>query len=162
MKTNNHYERAFRHLLQQKSITHVAVNESHRSAFAQVHLKSFDFIAYLPDQNNLIVDVKGRKARRGKRDWLFDPWVTEQDVEAMGKWQEIFGKRFSAAFIFAFWLGDFDKVELFESVRYEDRFYRFYAIYLDDYKRYLKPRSSRWQSVTIPRAVFRELAWEID
>ncbi len=159
MKSNNHYEHAFRELLQQKKISYVEVNEAHRTAFADVKLKSFDFIVYLPDKRNLIVDVKGRKARPGKKNnWIFDPWVTLEDIEALSKWQVIFGETFIATFVFAFWLSDNNNVTLFEPFELHNRFYRFSAIYLDDYRRYIKSRSQRWNTVTIPKAAFVELS----
>jgi hypothetical protein len=84
MKSNNHYELAFREMLRQRKISYVEVNEAHRSSFANVQLKSFDFIVYLTDKRNLIVDIKGRKAKPGKKkDWLFDPWVTQEDIKSL-------------------------------------------------------------------------------
>jgi hypothetical protein len=162
MKRNNHYELAFEHLLRTRKLPYVAVNEAHRSAFAQVDLKSFDFIVYLPDKRNLIVDIKGRKARPGKKDWCFDPWVGREDLETLTTWQTIFGKSFAASFIFAFWLSDPGSVDLFEPFRFREQYYRFYAIYLDDYRDYIRTRSDGWGTVTIPHEVFKELAWNLD
>ncbi|MFA5865196.1 MAG: HYExAFE family protein [Phycisphaerae bacterium] len=162
MKLHNHYESAFQNLLQQRALPYVGVDEAHRAAFAQVQLKSFDFIVYLPHQRNLLVDIKGRKAQPGKQDWLFDPWVGREDIEALSTWQEIFGNSFAAAFVFVFWLSDFNRIELFEPFKFREQYYRFYAIYLDDYRQYIKPRSSRWDTITIPRGVFQELAWNLD
>ena len=162
MKKGNHYESAFQNLLDQRALPYVAVNENHRAAFAEVKLKSFDFLVYLPSQRNLLVDIKGRKSKPSKNDWLFDPWVGREDIDALENWQEIFGKSFAAAFVFAFWLCDFNHVQMFEPFRYQDHYYRFYAIYLDDYKKYMKPRSAKWNTITIPRGVFHELAWDLD
>jgi hypothetical protein len=162
MKKDNHYESAFEHLLRQRALPYVAVNEAHRSAFAQAELKSFDFLVYLPKQRNLIVDIKGRKAKPGKKGWLFDPWVGEEDIGALTSWQEIFGKEFAAVFVFAFWLSDLNHVEMFEPFQFRDQYYRFYAVYLDDYRDYLRPRSTSWNTVTVPRDVFRELGWNLN
>ncbi len=162
MKRDNHYESAFETLLRQRALPYVAVNEAHRAAFAQMELKSFDFIVYLPRQRNLLVDIKGRKAKPGKKDWLFDPWVSREDIEALATWQEIFGKSFAATFVFAFWLSDFNHINMFEPFQFREQYYRFFAIYLDDYRHYVKSRSPRWQTLTIPRKVFHELAWNVD
>ena len=162
MKKANHYEAAFEHLLRERKLPYVAVNEAHRAAFAQADLKSFDFMVYLPNQRNLIVDIKGRKAKAGKRGWRFDPWVGREDVETLSAWQEIFGKSFAATFIFAFWLSDLGAVEMFEPFQFREQYYRFYAIYLDDYRDYIRKRSDGWGTVTIPHAVFKELAWNLD
>lgn len=162
MKVDNHYEAAFQHLLQGRALPYVAVDEARRAAFAAVDLKSFDFIVYLPNQRNLLVDIKGRKAKAGKKDWLFDPWVSRGDVEGLRAWQEIFGKSFAATFVFGFWLSDFNRVAMFEPFRFRDQYYRFYAIYLDDYCHYARARSPKWDTLTIPRKVFHELAWDVD
>ncbi len=163
MKSNNHYEIAFREFLRQKKIPYVQVDESHRSAFAQVKIKSFDFIVYPNDKRNLLVDVKGRKAKPAKKgDWLFDPWVGREDIDALEVWQKVFGEEFSACFIFAFWLSDNNSVSLFEPFEFCDRYYRFSMIYLDDYRAYIKTRSEKWNTITIPRAVFSELAIDVN
>jgi hypothetical protein len=162
MKRDNHYELAFEQLLRQRSLPYVAVDEVHRAAFADVNLKSFDFIVYMPDRRNLLVDIKGRKAHPSKTDWSYDPWITQEDIDALTTWQGVFGKSFAAVFVFAFFLEDLGRVNLFEPFKFRDRYYRFYAIYLDDYRDYVKPRSQRWDTVTIPREVFRELAWNLD
>lgn len=162
MKRDNHYERAFEALLRGRGLPYVAVDEAHRAIFAQVELKSFDFIVYLPRQRNLLVDIKGRKARPGKKDWLFDPWVSGEDIEALSAWQEIFGGSFAATFVFSFWLSDFNHIDMFEPFQFREQYYRFYAIYLDDYRHYAKSRSPRWKTLTIPRGVFHELAWNVD
>ena len=153
---------AFEHLLRRRALPYVAVNEAHRAAFADVQLKSFDFIVYLPAQRNLIVDIKGRKSRPGRKDWLVDPWIGREDLDALGSWQQIFGPSFAAVFVFAFWLSDFNRIEMFEPFRFQDQYYRFYAVYLDDYRHYAKTRSPRWNTLTLPRKVFRELAWDLD
>ncbi len=161
MKSNNHYELAFREMLRQRKISYVEVNEAHRSSFANVQLKSFDFIVYLPDKRNLIVDIKGRKAKPGKKkDWLFDPWVTQEDIKSLETWQHIFGETFCTSFVFAFWLSERNSVSLFESFELNDRYYRFLAIHLNDYRQYMKTRSQKWKTVTIPRATFTELAFD--
>ncbi len=162
MKSNNHYELAFREMLQRQNISYVEVNEAHKSAFANVKLKSFDFIIYLPQKNNLIVEVKGRKSKPSpKHSWLFDPWVSSEDIHALKKWQYIFGNTFQACFIFAFWLSDNQKaITLSDSFEHKSRFYKFYGIYLDDYCKYAKTRSTRWNTVTIARTAFLEYAFD--
>ncbi|NLX04674.1 MAG: HYExAFE family protein [Phycisphaerae bacterium] len=162
MKRSNHYEAAFEHLLRERALPYVAVDEAKRALLANTQLKSFDFVLYLPERRNLLIDVKGRKAAGGKRRWSFDPWVNRSDLEALATWQEVFGDGFRAAFAFAFWLSDLDQVGLFETFTFRERYYRFYVVYLDDYRPYLRQRSDRWDTVTIPREVFGRLAFEFD
>jgi len=162
MRRSNHYEAAFEHLLRTKGIPYVAVDEAKRALFSSIDLKSFDFIVYLPGRRNLLIDVKGRKAKGGKRRWSFDCWISQSDLNAMTDWQQVFGTDFAVAFTFAFWLAEVDNVSLFENFEYRSRYYRFFAVYLDDYRPYIRRRSDRWNTVTIPWAVFKEIAIEFD
>ena len=162
MRRSNHYEAAFEHLLRGKALPYVAVDEAKRALFASVELKSFDFVVYLPGKRNLLIDIKGRKARPSRRGWYFDCWITRSDLEALGAWEEVFGEQFAAAFVFAFWLADPDRVGLFDTFRFHSRAYRFLTVYLDDYRHYVRRRLDRWDTVTIPQSAFRELAFEFD
>lgn len=162
MRRNNHYEAAFEHLLRTRGLPYVPVDEARRALFASADLKSFDFVVYLPDRRNLLIDVKGRRARHGPRGWQYDCWVSRGDLDALATWQEVFGRDFAAALVFAFHLADPDAVGLFEPFAFRNRHYRFYAAYLDDYRPYVKPRSASWDTVTIPRKVFKEIAFDFN
>lgn len=162
MRKRNHYEAAFEQFLRSKALPCIAVDQVKRSMFASVDLKSFDFIVYLPHRRNLIVDVKGRKARVGKQAWLGDCWVSRVDIEAMSRWQHVFGGEFTAALVFAFWLTDLAQVPLFDVFEFHGRYYQFFAVYLDDYRRHARNRSAKWDTVTIPRSVFSAVAVEFD
>ncbi len=162
MKRSNHYEAAFEHFLRTRGLPYVAVDEAKRALFATIEMKSFDLIAYLPGRRNLLIDVKGRKARGGTRNWSFDPWITLDDLDALSAWQEVFGDGFEASFVFAFWLGDVSNVNMFEGYYFRGRYYRFFAVYLADYRHYVRQRSQRWGTVTVPRGVFRDIAFEFD
>jgi len=162
MQRSNHYEAAFEHFLRTRALPYIAVDQAKRAIFASIDLKSFDFVAYLPGQRNILIDVKGRKAKGGKRRWSFDCWITRSDLEAMGAWQEVFGKDFVGAFVFAFWLANMDNVNLFDGFRFRDRYYRFFVVYLDDYRLYVRTRSDRWKTVSIPREAFENIAIKFD
>lgn len=162
MKRSNHYEAAFEQFVREKGLTCIAVDEAKRAIFGAVELKSFDFIAYVPGMGNssrsLLIDIKGRKARGTKRGWSFDCWVSQSDIEALDTWQHVFGGGFAATLVFAFWLSDLEHVDLFEPFEFRNRYYRFLAVPLDDYRRHLRPRSARWNTVSIPRSIFKTIA----
>ncbi len=62
-----HYEAAFEAFLRERGIPCVAVDEAKKALFATAKLKSFDFVVYSKTGPNLLVDVKGRQARRESR-----------------------------------------------------------------------------------------------
>jgi len=158
MRRSNHYEAAFEDLLRAKGLPYVAVDETKRALFASARLKSFDFLVYLPDRPNLLVDVKGRKARGGRRAWSFDAWVGREDLDALKRWEEVFGPGFSAVLVFAFELANLEHVSLFEAYHFRGGYYRFFLLSLADYLAHCRPRSAKWRTSVVPRAVFRRLA----
>ena len=163
-----HYEAAFEDYLRSGGIPYVAVDEAKRSAFADVALKSFDFLVYSESGANLIVDVKGRKfpdtaatgGRRAGKAW--ENWVTRDDVDGLGQWQSIFGGDFVSVLVFAYWLqgpADRSPFEVIHSFR--ERTYAFVGISLDEYVKLSRPRSSRWQTRAVPSEVFSRHAREL-
>ena len=157
----NHYEQAFRNWLIDNRIAHVAVDEHKRAAFGHSKIKGFDFLLYPPDANAIITEVKGRKFRGTSFEKLsgFDCWVTADDVESLSQWREIFGREHLAVFVFAYRLEkidvDYDGREIYD---FAGSRYVFFAVSLDDYRRFMKLRSPKWRTVTLPAAAFRKCA----
>ena len=158
-----HYEAAFEDYLRSRGLPYVAVDEAKRAVFGAVSLKSFDFVVYSSDRQNLLVDVKGRKfpdaipgAKRGAgKAW--ENWITRQDVEGLFEWERVFGEDFCATLVFAYWLqgppgrAPFEDVHLFRS-----RHYAFAAMPLGQYVTLARPRSRKWETLSIPSATFAE------
>ncbi len=162
MDRNNHYEAAFEAWLQSERLCYVAIDESRRSVLDGGSIKSLDFVVYGPAGARLVVDVKGRrfpsgKAGRQRRVW--ESWSMREDVDALARWAERFGPGYQGLFVFAYHilpgvvLSD-DTEGLFVWRR---RRYLLRAVDVEDYRRHLRVRSPRWDTVCLPRAVFREL-----
>lgn len=175
-----HYEQAFEHYLQQCRLPYVAVDQAKKAVFADVRLKSFDFIVYGRQSRCFLVDVKGRKFPRSqfeKGRWGQN-WVTADDVDGLMRWQEIFGGDYVALFVFAYWLCDdwhgracmagpprdrptgprASSSNLFETVfNHGQRDYFFAGVQLDAYRRHMKPRSPKWRTVYVPARHFGQL-----
>lgn len=156
-----HYEVAFEQYLRSKEIPYVAVDEAKRAldkAYPPVSLKSFDFVVYSQRGPNLLVDVKGRK-HSGRSSKSLENWVTQNDVDSLVQWEKIFGSGFEGAFAFLYWCEvqppDALFLEVFES---GERWYALLAISLADYRKHLKSRSQRWDTVNIPAAQFAKLS----
>jgi hypothetical protein len=163
MQRRFHYEQAFEHYLRANAIPYVAVDEARRAIMGQSgpwgeasRLKNFDFVVYSEAGPNLLVDVKGRKLS-GKRASAFQNWVTADDVDHLGKWEDIFGKGFVAAFAFLFWCDAAPPDALFHEVfEYDKRWYAVLAITLEDYRTHMRPRSVKWETVNQPAKAFRD------
>ncbi len=77
----------------------------------------------------------------------------------MAKWQEVFGTAHLAVFVFTYRIEnidvDFDGRDTYE---FDANRYVFFAVKLDDYRRFMKRRSPKWQTVTLPADKFRKCA----
>jgi len=164
-----HYEAAFEDYLRARGWPYVAVDESKKAIFASVSLKSFDFLVYSASGPNLLVDVKGRKfpdtsvkgRKRGQtRAW--ENWITREDLEGLTAWENVFELDFRAVLVFAYWLQGPPQRAPFQDVHlFRQRYYAFVAMTLQDYKRLAKPRSTKWQTLTMPAGEFSRQAKDV-
>ena len=157
----NHYERAFENWLIDNRIQYIAVDDQKRAAFGRSKIKSFDFLLYPRNQQIIIAEVKGRKFKGTSFAKLtgFECWVTTEDIAGLAKWQEVFGTAYLAVFVFTYRIEnidvDFDGRDTYE---FDANRYVFFAVKLDDYRRFMKRRSPKWQTVTLPADKFRKCA----
>lgn len=156
---DNHYEAAFEEYIRQLRIPYIAVEEAKRALFAEVRLKSLDFIVYSPQGRNLLVDVKGRRFPSGaKHGRLWENWSTAEDVESLERWQQVFGPDFRSVLVFAY---NIERPELGQ--RFADRLshrgreYGFVGVALEDYREHMHVRSPRWGTVAMSGGKYREL-----
>ena len=157
----NHYEQAFGNWLIDNRIQYISIDEHKRAAFGRSKIKSFDFLLYPRNQKVIIAEVKGRKFKGTSFVKLagFECWVTTEDVEGLSRWQGIFGPEHTAAFVFAYKIEnidvDFDGRGIFD---FDGSRYVFFAVKLDDYRKFMKRRSPKWQTITLPADKFRQCA----
>lgn len=157
----NHYERAFENWLIDNHIQHICVDDSKRLAFGRSKIKSFDFLLYPRNQQTIIAEVKGKlfKGTNFAKLAGFECWVTAEDITGLTKWQEIFGQDHLAAFVFAYKIDkidvDFDGRSVYD---FDANKYIFFAVRLNDYCKFMKRRSPKWQTVTLPADKFRQCA----
>jgi len=136
------------------------VDEKKRAVFGRTNLKSFDFLLTLNSQQ-IIAEVKGRKFKGTSFAKLtgFECWVTADDIDGLLRWQEVFGDGHIAVFIFAYKIEkidvDFDGREVYD---FGNDKYIFFCIKLDDYRSFMKLRSPKWRTVTLPAEKFRKYA----
>lgn len=159
------YETAFMDYLAALAIPYVPANEIGHSVFRGARLKSFDFLVYPRGDRRWIVDIKGRRfpygSARSKRYW--ENWVTQGDLDGLAEWQAVFGPEFEARLVFAYFLeGPPERWPVAIPHRFEGGDYAFLSVRLDDYQQHCQVRSPKWQTVTVPRETFRQIARPLD
>ncbi|MHC4455871.1 MAG: HYExAFE family protein [Planctomycetota bacterium] len=157
----NHYERAFENWLIDNSIQYEVVDEHKRAAFGRSNIKSFDFLLYPPNQQIIIAEVKGRTFKGNTLAKLagLECWVTAEDIDGLTGWQRVFGPGHIAVFVFAYRIEnidvDFDGRDFYD---FDSNRYIFFAVKLDDYRKFMKRRSPKWKTVTLSADKFRQCA----
>ena len=163
-----HYDAAFEDYLRAKGWPYVAVDEAKKAIFGGASVKSFDFLVYSSSGANLLVDVKGRKfpdgvrgrQRGASRAW--ENWITRQDVEGLREWEKVFGPDFVAVLVFAYWLQGPPQRSPFADVHvFRQNHYAFVGIRLADYAAAARPRSAKWQTLSMPSPEFSHRAADI-
>ena len=160
----NHYERAFGNWLIDNRIQYIAVDEQKRAALGRSRIKSFDYLLYPHNGQIIVAEVKGRAFKGTSFAKLtgFECWVTTDDVDGLTRWREVFGPSHTAVFIFAYRIEnidvDFDGRDVYD---FDAGRYIFFCIKLDDYRRFMKVRSPKWQTITLPSDKFRLCAVQI-
>lgn len=153
-----HYEAAFEDYLRRRGLPYIAVDEAKKALFAGAKLKSFDFVVYRPNGNNLLVDVKGRKLNPAAGT-SFQNWTTREDIDDLRQWQEIFGDGFTAMFLFMYlWPDRPETSPMKEMFLHHHHWYGTLGITVADYRECMKPRSEAWGTVHLPVKDFRRLA----
>jgi hypothetical protein len=161
----NHYELAFENWLIDNNIKYTSIDEHKQPTFINGKIKSFDFLVYPPDKLIIIAEVKGRKFTGISLEKMtgFECWVTAEDVNGLVKWQEILGSAYQAVFIFVYLIKnidvDFNGVDVFD---FNSDRYIFFTVKLDDYCSFMKRRSPKWQTVTLPADKFRQCAVQLN
>jgi hypothetical protein len=162
MDRSNHYEAAFEAYLQAQRHCYVAVDETRRATLGEMRVKNLDFIVHCPGPHRLLIDVKGRRypagpEHRQRRVW--ECWSTRGDIDGLEQWQTMFGPGYQGLLVFVYHIlpcvtlpDDIEDLWLFRGRRYLLR-----AVSAEDYRRHMRTRSPRWETVTLPRQAFREL-----
>lgn len=160
MDRSNHYEAAFEGYLQYHGLCYVAVDETRRARLGEERVKSPDFIVFGDGGARLVVDIKGRRFPGGppqRRRRVWECWCERDDIDGLARWSLLSG--FQGVLVFAYHLlpdvylpEDTDDLWTWRGRRYLLR-----GVAADDYRRHLRVRSPRWDTVDLPTAAFRAL-----
>lgn len=169
MKRHVHYEAAFEDFVRRRQIPYVAVDEARRAVFRDSQLKNFDFIVYSTRASNWLADVKGRRwAPRGRVTRpVWENWVTQNDLDGLRAWQQVFGSGFRSMFVFAYWLDPATVREADAPIReivheFREQQYVFVGVPADEYACCARVRSQRWGTVNLARADFARLVRPVE
>lgn len=162
MLRSNHYDAAFEAWLRLHRIPYVAVDERRRSLLAQQSIKSPDFLVQSPSLGRIVIDVKGRKQAAGAQPRRWENWATQDDLQSLTAWEQIFGSEFRSLLVFAYDLaGDAASAEQPDMLRFRDRSYSFHGVWAADYREAMRERSARWETVWVPSAAYRSLRFPL-
>jgi hypothetical protein len=163
MDRSNHYEAAFEAYLQWHRLCYVAVNETRRSVFDDLRMKSLDFIVHGEGGVRLLVDVKGRRFPAGpdhRQRRVWECWSTAEDICGLARWTELFGPGYQGLLVFAYHVApsvslSADTEDLWS---WRGRRYLLRAVPVEEYRRHMRQRSPKWGTVFLSGAMFRALA----
>jgi hypothetical protein len=162
MDRSNHYEAAFEAYLQWHRLCYVAVDETRRTWLGDLRVKNLDFIVHGDGGARLLVDVKGRSfpsGSVGRRRRVWESWSTRDDIDGLERWTDLFGPGYQGVLVFAYQLlpeiavpDDTDDLWTWRGRRYLLR-----AVAVNDYRRHMRVRSPKWETVWLPGPIFRKL-----
>jgi hypothetical protein len=155
----NLYEAAFEQFLRDRRVPYVAVDESKRSMLPDATLKSLDFMVAAPGGGTWLVDVKGRRFPSGEQKQYWRNWSTRDDLRSLAQWEELFGPRSQALFVFAYKVVG-RRAPLPAKLLYPFRgvLMGFVGIRLCEYVPHARLISPKWQTVALSTRRFRQLA----
>ncbi|MHC5060479.1 MAG: HYExAFE family protein [Planctomycetota bacterium] len=155
------YERVLESWLIENRVQYLPVDQQKRKVFARSRIKSFDFLLYPACSAPVIAEVKGRKFKGKSLAALarLECWVTMEDIRGLIRWEQVFADGFEAVFIFAY---EFENIDVETDGRevydYQNKRYMFFGVRIEDYRKFMKVRSPKWQTVTLPAEKFRKFA----
>jgi hypothetical protein len=162
MDRSNHYEVAFEAYLQRRGLGYIAVDETRRSLWGDLPVKSLDFLVFGSRGARLLIDVKGRRFPGGpksRRRYVWECWAFEEDVDGLERWAALAGQGYQGLLVFAYSL--LPAVKLPEDTPdllvHRGKRYLFRAVNIAGYRQHMRVRSPRWKTVSLPRDRFRAL-----
>jgi hypothetical protein len=156
-----HYEAAFEEYLRGRGTPYVAVDEAKKALFVNAKLKSFDFVVYSKQKPNLLVDIKGRQCHTNSARRSFQTWTTQEDIDDLSQWENVFGDGFRGLIVFNYWIDPPIAPEP-GMFAFRDRWYWAFGVELGEYRNHMRRRSEKWKTVCLRADDFRQLARPVE
>jgi hypothetical protein len=162
MDRGNHYEAAFEAYLRARKLGYVAVDETHRASLDDEPVKSLDFFVHGASGARLLVDVKGRRFPGGTRQRprrVWESWSMRDDVDGLTRWADRFGPGYVGLLVFAYHVRPLVRLPLgvHDLWTWRGKTYLYRAVPVDEYRRHVRVRSPRWDTVHVPTEAFRKI-----
>jgi hypothetical protein len=130
---------------------------------AEASLKSLDYLVSSTAGGTWLVDVKGRRFPSGEQKQYWRNWTTRDDLRSLAVWEDLFGQRAQALFVFAYRVvGRRAPLPPEALYRFRDSLYGFVGIRLGDYVPYARLISPKWDTLAMSTRRFRQLAEPFD
>ncbi len=114
--------------------------------------------------NSWLCDIKGRRFPSGqKHPQYWRNWVAKDDLVSLARWENLFGAGFHGLFVFVYDVCG-TRLPLPEERLFPcgGKRYAFFVIPLATYMDGCRSLSVRWETVTMPTALFRRYALPLD
>lgn len=166
----NEYELAFERFLRSHHRPFLSNRQERRFLLDNGStLKNFDYVVSGVDDENWIVDVKGRLFPGGTNSPKYwKNWTTRDDLVGLLRWEQILGSggglyRDRSAFVFAYRVvGDRSPVPPEQLFFSDGSPYAFFVVPVKIFLAEAKFISEKWQTYEIPAKRFREIAVTAD
>ncbi|MER3417468.1 MAG: hypothetical protein C4297_14870 [Gemmataceae bacterium] len=158
MDLDNHYEQAVWNYLRAHGVDCAPCAEGYRRALEGERVKTPDLLCF-GAETAWLLEIKGRRYRatgRSRRRQL-DPWAPRSDVVSLAHWAEALGPGYRALLVFAFHVLGAPHTDS-NLWTYREQSYLIYGIPVEVYRAAMRVRSPRWDTVSVPTAMFRRLA----
>ncbi|GAI27473.1 unnamed protein product, partial [marine sediment metagenome] len=148
-------------ILRRRDIPYIAINENKRPIIEGRPIKNFDFIVY-SKKSKYLIDIKGKffpYKYKNRTPNYWENWITNDDIEGLQLWQKIFGKNFKSIIVFPYLIKYRQDSDKFRNIyKFKNHLYGIVAIGLDIYLKNSKPRSKKWNAISVSRGKFKNLA----
>lgn len=162
MDGRNRYERVFAAWLRRQSLIYLLVDETHRRVFAGQTVKSPDFVVYGRKGQRFVIDVKGRRYPSGNEPrprCVWERWCTRMDCTSLLRWSDALQGQGLLVFVYHIRKG-YEQAcpRWLETWCWQENSYGLCGVRVEKYIEQMRLRSAKWDTVSLPMAVFRELA----
>ena len=150
-----HYEKLFENELRESGVLYLAIDETKRPIYETTTIKNFDFIVS-SFNGKFLIDIKGKKFPYG-RSSFWENWIKTDDITGLKLWATHFNA-FIPLLVYPYLLMDKSYEREFTDIfEFKRHTYGVVAIELSMYYVNAKPRSPKWDAISVPKEKFKTI-----